>query len=227
MDGGYFDNRGFFSGYRPYSRVKEAKLVKQTDWQEAGDVSRQKIWILVIVLLIIPIVTGSCQKSGETAAPDTPVYKIADFENVLDLRRWAIAGIAELSREKCKSGSYSLKVKFFQEEWPGIATSSMPKDISNYRVLKFDVFSTSKSRLNLWVRMDDLTSVNSPDFKNRYNSLHELNEGWNAIEIPLKGLKSSDGMREMDLRKIQKFAIFLARPDRDVVLYFDGIRLEK
>ncbi|MHC9541774.1 MAG: glycan-binding surface protein [Vulcanimicrobiota bacterium] len=187
----------------------------------------RSIWILTFIGIIVPLFMLSCQRNKGIAAPDTPVYTIADFEQVLDLRRWAIAGIAELSREKVKNGSSALKVKFFQEEWPGIATTSMPEDISHYRILKFEVYSTSKSRLNLWVRIDDLTSINSTDFKNRYNSLTELHEGWNTIEIPLKDMKSSDGKREVDLRKIEKFAIFLARPDRDVILYFDNIRLEK
>jgi|GEM_PF-1318689 len=206
---------------------KIEKLKNRLLHRKCGFLNRRDIWILILICMTVPVVVLSCQGNKETAAPDTPVHSIADFEQVLDLRRWAIAGIAELSREKVKNGSYALKVKFFQEEWPGIATSSLPENISHYRVLKFDVYSTSKSRLNLWVRIDDSTSISSTDFKNRYNLLTELHEGWNTIEIPLKDIKSSDGKREVDLLRIKKFAIFLGRPDRDVILYFDDIRLEK
>jgi len=206
---------------------KTARLKKQSDAEGGGSMKRHNIWIFTLIGIIIPFFVISCGSRKENTAPDTSVYTIADFEQIMDLRRWAIAGIAELSQEKVKSGSFALKVKLFQEEWPGIATTAFPNDISHYRILKFDIYSMSKSTLNLWVRIDDLTSVDSAEFKNRYNSLSKLHEGWNSIEIPLKGMKSSDGKRDMDLRKIQKFAIFLARPERDVVIYFDNIRIEK
>ena len=52
-------------------------------------------------------------------------------------------------------------------------------------------------------------------------------KGWNQIVIPLEQVENSPKTRKLDLRKVQKLAVFVYRLPQPRVIYIDDVRLAK
>lgn len=172
-----------------------------------------------LVLLIIMFLFLACNPS----APHELI--LLDFESVsdLDLLYWSCHVLYSLSDEHATHGSTSLKLELYPSDYPGFVPELTKKDWSGYQELSFDIYNPQEIPIRIGVRVDDQKKY--PGFKDRYNKGFVLNPGINQIHIPFDTLVTSGDGRYLDLKKIYRFFIFMARPDKRTVLYLDYIRL--
>ena len=160
--------------------------------------------------------------SGQAAlAADNVLY---DFEQPGQVKAWdgmqaEQAGARTLSLEapEVTAGDKALKIVFSGQgtDWPGVATSQVPADWSNYQALKFEVHSVNP--LNLSVRIDDSKSTDHP---NRFNYTVKLDQKKTSVQISLQ-----DIARSINPRDIKLLCFYLTKPPAGTTIYLDNIRL--
>jgi hypothetical protein len=146
------------------------------------------------------------------------------FEKPEDLKAWQVEDElkdkVQLSvvAEHATDGKAALKMVLKPHEWPGMFTTSLPKDWSGYTQLKFDVFADEGA--DLCVRIDD---TESKDYGSRYNSEGNFcNKGANTVTLWL-----SDVGGKIDLKKVKALYIFSTNVQKDLTFTIDNIRLVK
>lgn len=176
------------------------------------------ILILFEFVPIIKAVTEEIQSYKEF-----PV--LADFENEAELDRWDYSKQIVLDSTYYSHGKSSLKVEFDTTRYSTISFIHFPADWSEFRYLKFDMYSPSSDSLLLTCRIHD--SEHNYDYKDRFNYSFFLSSGWNEIDIDLVKVKRSSGLRSMNMENIQSLGLFSSRLVEQRTIYLDYIRLEK
>lgn len=151
-------------------------------------------------------------------------YTMFDFEtpSELDQLHWTCHTMYSLSDKHGTHGAKSLQLDLYPAHYPGFSPILNKRDWSAYRVLSFDIYNPQKIEVPITVRIDD---KKDPEYKDRYNKSFVLQPGMNHLTIPFNSLITSGTVRELDLRSISKFLIFMVGPKRKIVLYLDYIRL--
>jgi hypothetical protein len=98
-----------------------------------------------------------------------------------------------------------------------------PKDWSKYKAICFDVYNVQDHDLPLDIRIDDRDD--SPDYSDRYNHKVVLRTGTNTVCLPCDSLVTSGTKRKMSLKNIFLIDLFMTKPDKKIILYFDYFRL--
>ena len=148
-----------------------------------------------------------------------------DFESDAELDRihWKCHTLFSLSGEHVSHGGRSLKLELYPSDYPGLTPMLEENDWRGYKALSFDVYNPEGKEIRLTVRIDDLEDY--PDYGDRYTSSFRLQQGMNQVSIALDSLVTSGTDRKLDLGNIYRVLVFVVRPERKVVLYFDYIRL--
>jgi hypothetical protein len=148
-----------------------------------------------------------------------------DFETDQDLDQvhWKCHALFSLSEEHATHGSRCLRLELYPSPYPGATPMLKDNAWSEFRTLRFDVYNPQEGGIELAVRIDD--RKNWPDYRDRYNKGFRLVKGSNRIEIPLNTLVTSGTRRNMDLKNLYRFLIFMVNPQEKHVLYVDYIRL--
>ena len=180
-----------------------------------------KNWFLITFLLLLGTIAGACSR-GKGMPPVSSHCDISDFETIWDLRKWISSGVISLNDTRSSRGRYSLKARFAREEYPGIYTTSLPRDISRYATLNMDVLYEGNSLPVAVVRLDDRVRIADKDF---FSAPFPLKEGWNTITVPLDGMKTMDNRRLIDPRNIRRLTLFIDHPKEHPILYLDNIYL--
>ena len=114
-------------------------------------------------------------------------------------------------------------MELYPSPYPGLTTVLRENDWSEFGNLCFDIYNPQEREIKIAVRIDD--QKNWPDYPDRYNKSFSILKGTNHIAIPLRTLVTSLTGREMDLKNIHRFLIFMVNPPEKNVLYVDYIRL--
>jgi hypothetical protein len=64
------------------------------------------------------------------------------------------------------------------------------------------------------------------EYHDRYSSEFTVRPSVNQIRVPVGQVAGAPAGRRMDLADIHGIGMFVVRPERSFVLYFDGFRLE-
>ena len=64
-------------------------------------------------------------------------------------------------------------------------------------------------------------------YTDRFNTRFFVKNGWNDFQISLRDVQQAPATREMDMHKIEGFAIFVISQPRPRVLYLDNVYLSK
>lgn len=170
------------------------------------------------MIILVGLLMGGCSKP--------PAERILfDFETdgELDQFHWKCHTLFALSDEHFTHGTKSLKLELYPSEYPGLAHMIKNTNWSYYRVLRFDVYNAQDNDINLSVRIDD--SKDYPDYADRYNRSFKLSPGPNKISIPFWSLVTSGTNRQLNSKMIYRVVMFVVRPEKKIILFFDNIRL--
>jgi len=114
-------------------------------------------------------------------------------------------------------------MELYPSEYPGLKPFLKTNDWSGYKELCFDVYNMAAQNIKLSTRIDDQKDL--PEYEDRFNMSFDLKFGMNHLRIPLDSLLTSGTHRQLDLRKIYRFYMFVVNPPRKVTLHVDYIRL--
>jgi hypothetical protein len=151
-----------------------------------------------------------------------------DFESPRELAQlyWSCHTMYSLSDHYPSHGSHSLKLELYpfdKPDYPGLAPMIKNNNWSDFRELRFDIYNPAEQNVTVSLRIDDIKDY--PEYEERYNNRFILEPGMNNIRVPLKTLITSGTARTLNLRKIYRLLLFMANPEKKVVLYVDYIRL--
>ncbi len=150
---------------------------------------------------------------------------LLDFESDEELDRvdWRCQALFTLSEEYVAHGARSLRMELYPSEYPGLSPKLALHDWRGYDALCFDVYNPQAETRTLSVRIDDRKDY--PTYEDRFNARFLLEPGSNSVRIPLRQMVTSGMGRPLDLGGIQRLVIFVARPERRIVLFLDHLRL--
>lgn len=116
------------------------------------------------------------------------------------------------------------RITFEPAEYSGWAISGPFPNWSGRRELAFEVYSELSEPVRMTLRIHD--RWHNQEYRDRYNREFVIQPGVNQIRVPLGQVESAPAGRRMDLAAIDGIGLFVVRPERSFVLYFDGFRLE-
>jgi len=208
---------------------KEGKILDTRSWilvdsgsLIAGEGSRgRRAQIMrgkIISLILVLILLGCIDRPGTERV-------LFDFETKQDLDRvhWKCHALFSLSEEHATHGTRCLRMELYPSPYPGVTPMLRGNDWSEFRNLCFDIYNPQERETEIAVRIDD--QKNWPEYPDRYNKSFRLLKGSNRIVIPLNTLVTSGAGRKMNLKRIQRFLLFMVNPPEKNVLYVDYISL--
>lgn len=157
---------------------------------------------------------------------DAPKERVLfDFENdsELDKFEWECHTLFSLSGDHVTRGQHSLKLRLFPHGYAGLTALTERRDWKDYRSFCFDVYNAEQESLSLSVRIDEKAY---PGYTDRYNQEFHIESGMNQVCIPIDSMVTSGAQRKLDAGNIYRFLIF-TMPTKEILLYFDNIRLTK
>jgi hypothetical protein len=162
-----------------------------------------------------------------TGCADRPATEkiLFDFETEQDLDRvyWKCHALFSLSEEHATHGIRSLRLELYPSLYPGVTPMLKENDWSGFGSLCFDIYNPQEGEIQVAVRIDD--KKNWPEYPDRFNKRFRLAKGSNRVEIPLSTLVTSGTGREMEIKSIHRFLIFMVDPPAPRVIYLDYVRL--
>lgn len=180
-------------------------------------------YILLSFAFVLTIFGGlsGCSKP----APDELVLFDFETDAELDKLHWKCFTLYSISDKHTAHGNKSLKLELYPSNWPGLTPKLGVRDWRGFKAIGFDVYNAGEKDLRIAVRIDDREDY--PDYADRYNRGFDLKPGINRIQIPLEALITSGTQRNLDLKKIYRFMIFMGQPKEKHVLYVDYVRLAR
>ncbi len=110
------------------------------------------------------------------------------------------------------------------DRWPAATMRRFPHDWRGYEVLELRVRHGSANRdtVRFGVRVDDFKGVRDSDW---YHLGFGATAEWRTVVLPVAGQRTLWTGRPLDLSDVDRFTVFLAEPDAELVLEFTDIRL--
>jgi VanZ family protein len=152
---------------------------------------------------------------------------LADFETTYELSRWD-NNLASLSIDNSQKryGEKAMRIEFSAGEYPDITLKDFPRNWQDYVAVKFSIFNTTDSNLDMELKIYDWQHVkNGYDYSDRFNKELTLHPGWNDFNIAMEEIQSAPKHRSLELENIASFSLFLHELDKPMVMYFDSLRL--
>ena len=116
------------------------------------------------------------------------------------------------------------RIAFEPADYSGWGIQGPFPDWSGRRALAFEVYSELSEPVRMTLRIHDRS--HNQEYRDRYNMEFVIQPGVTQIRVPLGQVKGAPAGRQMDLAAIDGIGMFIVRPERSFVLYFDGFRLE-
>lgn len=172
-------------------------------------------WLLVLCLMLVCCAEKPCLNKD---------LIINDFEIDGDLDRlnWKCHTLFSLSNQGVSHGRSSLKMIMTPSPYPGVSFDEIPKDWRCFSGIAVSFFNPGAKDVRLALRIDD--REDAPEYEDRVNLGFNVGPGMNRIRIPLESMICPSG-RVLDLRHIFSVTFFCVKPESEVVLYVDDLRL--
>jgi hypothetical protein len=116
------------------------------------------------------------------------------------------------------------KLTFGNGTYPGFGIAEPYPDWSDYRFLRFAVYSTLSDSINISIRIDD--AHHNQKYTDRFGRMLTIAPGNNDIRINLDDIESAPKGRKMDMKKIKLVLLFGSKSLKGDSLYFDNFHLE-
>ncbi len=156
-----------------------------------------------------------------------------DFESNMDLHLWRTQGGTpdnptriELQLNYATHGKQALRITTGQGDWGGICFSAYDSDWSNYKYFTLDLFNPSPQAFNFFIRIDDSDKRAPRYYEHRFNYSQKMNPGMNKIRIPVDTIATSLKSRNLNIKSIRRFILYLEKNRPSRIFYIDNIRLE-
>jgi len=179
---------------------------------------------ILILVFMPPALTGMAIATRYLQFP-----LIEDFESRWT-QRLCSAGAVRFDVVEAPSGFREAggdrvaRITFEPAQYSGWSISGPFPDWSGHRELAFVVYSELSEPVRMTLRIHDRS--HNQAYRDRYNREFIIQPGVNQIRVPLVQVQGASAGRRMDLAAIDGVGMFVVRPERSFVLYFDGFRLE-
>ncbi|MCB2181214.1 MAG: hypothetical protein KQH63_04205 [Desulfobulbaceae bacterium] len=177
-----------------------------------------------LIFVCILLLTGgaSCSGNNSSANKDKTLF---DFEKreELDFLHWECGTFMEPDARHATAGRHSLRVEMYSNaEYPGFKCS-LPDGVAGFKKLLVDIYNAQDFSFKISFRIDD--REDSPPYADRANGSFMLQPGDNVLTFDLENLTTSKTARNMNLKKVNSFMLFVHKPENTLTLFLDNIRL--
>ena len=171
---------------------------------------------------LLSVITGILLLTG-CGAPGSELV-LYDFEtdNELNELHWHCRTLYSRSDQFVSHGVKALKLELYPSDYPGLDMKLKKHDWRIYKALRLEIYNPQPRSIQVKFRIDD---KEDPDYADRYSRGFDLKPGMNYLYVPLNTLITTGTSRNLNLKEIHKFLIYIVNPERKVVLYIDHIRL--
>ena len=154
---------------------------------------------------------------------------IADFDNTwlnlyFDTEYSARHQILKAPEEWRDNQSQVIKVDFDTGPWPGLITSDVVRNWGSYHHFVFDIYNPHSQTLELVLRIHDAQHNNR--HADRFNRTFNVVPGYTQIKVAINEIQNGPKNRELDIKNIVGFMVYMSHPAQSYTLYFDNFRLE-
>jgi hypothetical protein len=202
---------------------------KMTGIRRKRDRSIKILIIAVATLLILSVIAPIALWGGAYLYRNNNFPTICDFESFWEAKFLITKGsvlktvIAPYTKEISTENTVG-KLTFLTRNYPGFIIEEPYPDWSDYESFEFIVFSELNYSVFICIRIED--SRHNKDYSDRFNKTLKVDPGLNDISIPLTEIQRAPLNRELDMMDIRAIHLFVPKPDKEIVLYFDDIRLK-
>jgi len=121
-----------------------------------------------------------------------------------------------------------LKFTFKPGNYSTAILGTFETDWSEYGSLVFSVYNDNETPSSFVIRIHD-SKHEKVDYayRDRFNKIIKLKNGWNEIIISLSDVKNAPVNRYMNMKKISQLIIFKSNVKKEQQLYFGKMRLVK
>lgn len=164
-----------------------------------------------------------------TAIRQFPV--LADFETPFEASRFkSDTADYKITSQRAFHGKHSLRLRLDADNtYSGIFLHYMPRNWQSFSRLGFAVYNPQSGPIRLTARIHDTAHENLPSqqVSDRFNKSFLLTpQTWTEVEIDLTDVRHAPLERQMDLKEIFAFGVFVTNPAKDTTLFFDRIVLK-
>ncbi len=156
-----------------------------------------------------------------------------DFENDTDLYLWKTQGgtsdnptRVELQTNNATHGNQALRITTGQGGWGGIYFLTYDADWSNYKYFTLNLFNPGDQDFNFFIRIDDSDERAPIYYEHRFNYSQKINPEMNEIRIPVDTIATSLKSRNLNIKSIRRFILYLEKNAPSRTFYIDNVRLE-
>jgi hypothetical protein len=146
--------------------------------------------------------------------------RLIAFESRAELIFFETAG----TRLSYQDGSGTVVFLAGGRQYPRFGVTEVEPDWRGYSTLVAEVHNSSDSLVKLHLRIHDFPH-DKRYYDDRFNMEVTLHPGDNRIEIPVATIEDAPRSRRLDLSQVKNVTFFLVRPERNVTLRFDDVRL--
>jgi VanZ family protein len=184
--------------------------------------SFQTITVVLVIAALLPSIKSISDEI--VALRQFPV--LSDFETPFEIDRWSGNAKLSIDNDIHFHGGSSLKVFLKTSKYSGAGLRYFPGNWSNYKYLHLNIFNPINEPLKITCRIHDRRHTEGIQvYNDRFNRNQVLLKGWNQIVIPLDQVENAPKTRKLDLRKVQKLAVYVYRLPQPRVIYIDDVRL--
>ena len=180
-------------------------------------------------LLLLAVFVPVAMRVSEYRARDRSFPVLCEFES-----RWertfvqpVSAGLEPVALPAVfgeQAGRRCGRWTFYTRPWPGLALREPFPDWSEYRTLRFEVWSDLELPVRLTLRAEDRRHDPGSDDRARVRVIVE--PGWNEIRIDLNEIRDAPPSRPLDMDQIALVMLYAKSPEEPFTLWVDSIRLE-
>jgi VanZ family protein len=185
-----------------------------------------KRWVLRLMSLAVLLVGMGppLLRAGDAARQMLEFPRLSNFEDPLQLLRWRASKSASISRSSqyASEGEWSMRVDMQPSDWSGALMQQPPRDWSQYRRLRFDVYVEPQyAPLRLYVKLCD---GNYADY-DRHVDAFEVLAGNSTIRVDLQAARHGRH-RQINFHDIATLLIHTGGLKRRAVIHVDHVALE-
>jgi len=129
-----------------------------------------------------------------------------------------------LSVIQSRDGDKRYKIKFDSGKYPGVSMIEPEKDWSDYRELRFKVYSENAQEVSLVLRVHD--AQHNQNYKDRFNRKYIIQPGINEIIVELIDIMDAPIGRKLDLSDVAGVQFYLKDNNAPIFLEIGNIFLE-
>ena len=193
-----------------------------------GSLCLRRIFLFVCGLLFFISIGPLAMALVDEYLADRQFPVLADFETPFEENRFVPAGHVQRSAMYARSGRYSLHVRLTTATYSGVSLFYFPHNWEGYEKLHFSVYNPSGDKLVLHCRIHDIWHKDHGMlYRDRFHQAFHLEKGWNDCLVSLASVRQAPAGREMDMKAIESFGLFVVRQDHSRVLYLDHIFLSR